>query len=108
MSKNAKILIIVALIVAFSAIVFGVYYRYFQFNQQDVKDYINEEVKKYPTNKQAGVYKIIVDGVENILGDRELVNQCIEKSKMYNTPKEMELVHAAVMQARNYGYLEII
>ena len=106
MSKTVKILIIAALIVAFSAIVFGVYYRYFQFNQQDVKDYINEEVNNYPSDKQAGVYKIIVDGVENILSDRELVSQCIEKSKMYNTPKEMELVHAAVMQARNYGYLE--
>lgn len=106
MSKTVKILIIAALIVAFSAIVFGVYYRYFQFNDQDVKDYINEEVSKYDADKQAGVYKIIVDGVENILSDKELTSQCLEKSKMYNTPKEMELVHAAVMQARNYGYLE--
>ena len=106
MSKTVKILIVAALIVAFSAIVFGVYYRYFQFNQQDVKDYINEEVEKYPSDKQAGVYKIIVDGVENILGDKELTSQTIEKAKLYGTPKEMELVHAAVMQARNYGYLE--
>lgn len=106
MSKTIKTLIIAALIVAFSAIVFGVYYRYFQFNQQDVKDYINEEVSKYDSEKQAGVYKIIVDGVDNILSDKELVSQCLEKAKMYGTPKEMELVHAAVMQARNYGYLE--
>lgn len=106
MSKTVKILIIAALIIAFSAIVFGVYYRYFQFNQQDVKDYINEEVNKYPADKQAGVYKIIVDGVDDILGDKQLISQTLEKSKMYKTPKEMELVHAAVMQARNYGYLE--
>lgn len=106
MSKKVKILIVAILIVALASIVFGIYYRYFQFNQQDVKDYINEEVEKYPQDKQAGVYKIIVDGVENILSDKQLVNQCLQKSKLYGTPKEMELVHAAVMQARNYGYLE--
>lgn len=105
MSKKVKIFIVVALIVAFSAIIFGVYYRYFQFNQQDVKDYINEEVAKYPADQQPGIYKIIVDGVENILSDKELVSQCLEKSKLYGTPKEMELVHGAIMQARNYGYL---
>jgi hypothetical protein len=107
MTTKIKILIAVALLLTISGIVFGIYYTYFQFNQKDVKDYINEEVEKYPLPEQAGIYKIINDGVTHILNDRYEVSQVLERAKLSGTPREMELVHAAIMDAKNKTYLSL-
>ncbi len=84
----------------------GIYRSHFQFNQQDVKDYINEEVALYPEQVRPAVYQIIRDGVHYILSQRSLVKQVISVAKASGTPYEYELVHAAIMQAREWGYIE--
>lgn len=104
--EKKKLLIVIVIFVAVIALSFGVYYTYFQFNQKDVKDYINEEVEKYAHHEQAAIYKIISDGVQHILNSKALTHQALAEAKRNGTPKEMELVHAAIMQAKTFGYLD--
>lgn len=107
MERKTKIIIIVFILILVLSLVFmGVYRMYIQFNPSDVKDYIQEETDKYPADKQAAVYKIIKDGVDYILSDSKLTKQVLSSAKSGNTPREAELVHAAVMQAKSYGYLD--
>ena len=103
---HKKILIVVAIVLVLSAIAYGVYTTVFQFNDQDVRDYIAEEAKNYPEEKREAVTKIIRDGVRYILDDKELTKKVLAEAKKSGTPREMELVHEAVMQAQANGYLK--
>lgn len=105
-TPKSKLLIAAVILVIVIALSFGIYYTYFQFNQKDVKDYINEEVEKYPLDQQAGVYNIISSGVQNILSRKATTNQVLIEAKRNGTPREMELVHAAIMEAKSFGYLD--
>lgn len=100
--KNAVIGIILFVLVI---IVIVAYRMFFQFNSKDISTYINEEANKYPANNN-DVYKLIQDGVEYILSSHNLTQQVIRSASVSNIPKEMELVHVAVLMAQNNGYLE--
>ncbi len=104
-TPKSKLLIAGIILLIVVALSFGIYYTYFQFNQKDVKDYINEEVEKYPLDEQAAAYNIISSGVQNILSKKATVNQVLVEAKKNGTPREMELVHAAIMEAKSFGYL---
>lgn len=105
--STGKIILIVAIIViGVASILYGIYGMYFEFNDQDVSDYIKEEANNYPEDKRAAVTKILSDGVKDILKDRELSNQVLTYANSNGTPREMELVHAAIMRARSFGYLQ--
>jgi hypothetical protein len=106
-SSNAGLYIFLFLLLAAIAMAaLAIYRKYLQFNAQDVKDYINEEVNQYPEQVRPAVYAIIRDGVHYILSKRDLTNQVISVAKASGTPYEYELIHAAVMQARDWGYIE--
>lgn len=104
--EKKKLLIVIVILFAVVALSFGIYYTYFQFNQKDVKDYINEEVSLHSIPDQAAAYKIISDGITHILASKALTHQVLAEAKRNGTPKEMELVHAAIMQAKTFGYLD--
>ena len=99
------LLIILVVLIVLSSIAYGLYGMYFQFNDQDVSDYIAEEVAGYPADKQAAATKIIRDGVKDILKNRDLSNQVLTFAEQSGTPREMELVHLAVLRAQQIGYL---
>lgn len=102
-----KTLIIAAAVVVFAFLIgMGIYKMYFQFNAQDVRDYINEEADKYDADKRLAVFKIINDGVKDILTDPQLSSQVLTTAKMNGTPAEMELVHSAIMRSKAFGYLK--
>lgn len=105
MSTLIKLIFTVIIISAIVAFITGIYRKEFQFNDQDVKDYINEEAEIYPLDRQAAVYKTIKDGVMHILSDKQLTKQVLTAAKDNGTNREQELVHAAIMQAKSYGYL---
>lgn len=86
-------------------LVFIAYRMFFQFNSKDVSIYIDEEASKFGANKMA-VYKIIQDGVQDILRSHNLTQQVLRTAKAHSTPKEMELVHAAIMQCQAYGFIK--
>jgi hypothetical protein len=92
-------------VLVLSAAAYFTYTTFFQFNQQDIKDYINEEAAKYDTDKNPAVYKIIKDGVEHILSETNLRQQVMQAAKMNGTTPEQELVHAAVMYSKAFGYI---
>lgn len=98
----------VLMLIVLVVIGIGFYLNFFQFNKQDVRDYISEEANKYPEASRLAAYKVIKDGVEHILSERNLTQQVITTAKANGTPREMELVHAAVMAARNFGYLATV
>lgn len=104
MVKN--IIIIAAVIGICFLIGWGIYKVQFQFNDQDVRDYINEEANKYDADKRLAAFKIINDMVKDTLLDRQLSSAVLNTAKMNGTPPEMELVHTAVMRCRSYGYLK--
>lgn len=98
--KNLLIAITLFVVVLLAVI----FYRMFmQFNGKDVAIYIEEAAKAYDDKAMAS--KIILDGVEHILSSHNLTQQVIKSSKASKTPKEQELVHAALMQAKAFGYL---
>lgn len=105
-SSKGVIILITLLLIAVMAVYYGLYRMYLQFNPQDVKDYITEASAKYDVNNRAAAYKIIQDGVKEILRDRLETRRVLIIAKVNGTPKELELVHAAVMSAKGYGYLE--
>jgi transcription termination factor NusB len=102
----APALIVIAIVMVIVFAYHGIYKMYWQFNDQDVKDYITEEVNKYPADYRAANYKQINDAVRSILRSRSEVKEVLAKAKAAGTPNEMELVHAAVMQCKAYGYLK--
>lgn len=83
----------------------AMYRMFWQFNDKDVKTYIEEEAAKYGDQKDK-VSAIIKDGVEHILSSHNLTQQVIKTAKGSGTPPEMELVHAAAKQCRAYGYID--
>lgn len=98
--------IVIALVLFLVVLVAVVFYRMFlQFNSKDVAIYIDEEAKKYPGSEKE-VYALIRDGVEHILSSHNYTQQVIRTAKNANIPKEMELVNAAVLQCKAFGYLE--
>jgi len=96
-------LIILAFVLLF---IYNIYNMFYLFNDQDVKDYIKEEVNRLPADQQAFATTIIKEGVEDILKSRDRSKQVVAVSSLNKTPREMELVHAAVMQAKALGYLK--
>lgn len=106
MEKFKPLIIVLIVVFVFVFLYHGIYKMYWQFNNQDVSDYIKEEIAKLPEDKRAASYKIINDGVNDILSRRNQTKQVLAMAKTYGTPPEMELVHAAVMQAKNLGYLK--
>lgn len=101
-TKNILIGLVLLLMVAMVAII---YRMFFQFDQKEIKIYVNDEADKYE-DKQAA-YDIIMDSVRNILSSYSSTNQVLTIAKANNTDKEQELVHAAIMQARSLSYLSI-
>jgi hypothetical protein len=99
--KNIIIGLVVILLIAMA---FVAYRLFWQFNSKDVSDYINEEADKYGTDK-AAVAQVIRDGVEHILASHNLTQQVLRSAKGSGVPKEQELVHAAIMQCKSFGYL---
>lgn len=108
-TTKSKTGIIIISVAAFIFICFligmGLYRMYFQFNAQDVRDYINDEANTFPPDKRLAVFKILKEGVDDILKDRELCSQVLAVAKMNGTPPEMEIVHASIMRSRAFGYL---
>ena len=97
--------LVIAIVLFFAVLISIIVYRMFiEFNSKDVSIYIDEEASKYPENKKE-VYALIQDGVEYILSSHNLTQQIKKTAKGFNTPKEQELVHAAIMQCKIYGYL---
>lgn len=108
MEKSTRNWIIAfAIFLLFLFLYHGIYKMHFQFNNQDVKDYINEEAAKYPAEQRPAVIKLITDGVKVILDDRASVRQVITSARVNHTPREFELVRASVQQNKNYGYLKL-
>jgi hypothetical protein len=98
--KNLLIAIVLLIGVAACIIV----YRLMQFKSKDVAVYIDEAASQYPDKEIA--FKLIQDGVEHILASHNLSQQVLKSAAASKVPKEQELVHAALMQCKSFGYLE--
>ncbi len=102
MNKALKwVLLIVAVMVVL--IIGSIIYRlFFQFDIEEIKVYAREEAEKY--KDKAGVYRIIMKGVEHILLSHNLSQQVLTSASGTHTDKEQQLVFAAIgeCQARKY------
>jgi len=107
MSKilNTKNLIIAVVAFLFVLVAVVIYRMFLQFNSKDIAIYIDEEASKYNEDRQTA-FKLIQDGVEHILSSHNLTQQVLKSSRASKTPKEQELVHAAIMQCKSLGYLD--
>lgn len=103
MAKNLKYIIIALVVIILAAVAVILYRMFFQFNQKEIRIYANDEAVKY--KDQAGVYNLIMDGVEYILSSHNLTQQVLKTARATGTDKEQELVNAAIMQAKNFNYL---
>lgn len=98
--------LVIAMVLFFAVLITVIAYRmFFQFNSKDVAIYIDEAASPYEDKEKA--FKLIQDGVEHILSSHNLTQQVLTISKANKTPKEQELVHAAVLQCVANGYLTI-
>lgn len=102
---NLKTALIVAVFIMLLIAGFILYRIFWQFNDKDVKTYIDEQARKYVGN-EAKAAQIIKDGVEHILSSHNLTQQVLRSAKASNTPREMELVNAATAQCRAFGYID--
>jgi ABC-type transporter MlaC component len=103
--NNQKNLLIALVLFVVVVIAFVVYRMFFEFKAKDVKEYIKDEADKYKGD-EVTAYAIIQDGVQHILSSHNLTQLVLRSAKQSGTPKEQELVHASIMQARSYGYIE--
>lgn len=102
---NLKTAIIALIIIGIILICVAMYRMFWQFNDNDVKTYIDEEASKFGEDK-ANAAAIIKDGVQYILNSHNLTQQVLKSAKASNTPKELELVQAAAKQCRAFGYID--
>ena len=102
--NNQKNLLIALVLTVSIAVGFVIYRMFFEFKSKDVKDYIKEEADNYK-GSEVTAFAIIQDGVQHILSSHNLTQQVLRSAKQSGTPKEQELVHSAIMQARAYGYI---
>ncbi len=98
--KNIVICLVALLFICVAVIV---YRMYFLFNQNEIKIYVLDECEKY-TDKTAA-YNIIMDAVDYILSSHNLTQQVLASAKASNADRNQELVHAAIMQSKNFNYL---
>lgn len=103
MSTALKYIIIVLISIVMVVIAFVVYRIFFQFNENEIKIYAQEEASKY--KDKAGVYSIILEGVQNVLQSHSQSQQLLTVASRTGTDKEQLLVQAAIGQARAFGYL---
>jgi predicted nucleic acid-binding protein len=99
-TKNIVIALVGLLLLTTAVII---YRMFFQFSQSEIKIYALDEAEKYEDKKAA--YNIIMDGVQYILSSHNLTQQVLKSAKASKTDKEQELVHAAIMQAKQFTYL---
>jgi hypothetical protein len=98
--------LLIALIAFFIVLISVIIYRlFFQFNSKDISIYIDEEAKKYDGMDRVNVFALIQDGVEHILCSHNQVQQVLRVASANKVPKEQVLVHAAIMQAMQNGYI---
>jgi hypothetical protein len=102
MSTKLKYLVygLSALVVCIIAAV--VYRMFFQFNWTEIDVYAKEEAEKYPD--KAAAYRLIIDGVENILSSHKKTQQVLTSARATKTDREQELVNAAINQCYAYNY----
>lgn len=103
--RRGVIILITVLAIAVILIYWSLYKMFVQFNPSDVRDYISEAAAAYDGSSQAAAQKIIQDGVTEILKSRAATDQVLTIAKVNGTPPALELVHAALMAAKGYGYL---
>lgn len=102
--KKGKIILTGLILLVLVAIVYIAYKIFIQFKDSEVKNYIKVEADK--TADPASASKILTQGCQHILSSRTLTNQVLASAKASGVPREQELVHAALMQAYSYGYIE--
>lgn len=95
---------LMALVALVTVAIAAIAYRmYLQFNQQEIRVYVREQAARY--KDQAAAYRIIMDGVEYLLGSHNLTQQVLRSSRATGTDKEQELVNAAINQCIAFKYL---
>lgn len=106
MSSSLKYVLIGLTVLILGVIAFVIYRVFFEFNLTSVQEYIKEEALKYPSQNQADVYNIIMEGCQFILRDHSLTNQVLTVAKSSGIDKEQELVFAAVNQCKSLNYIK--
>jgi len=103
MSSALKNIIIGLIALILVVVAFVVYRIFFQFNENEIKIYAQEEANKY--KDKAGVYSIILEGVQHVLQSHSLSQQVLKVSKSTGTDKEQILVQTAIGEAKARNYL---
>lgn len=102
-SKKGKYILTGLFVLVLAIILFILYKMFIQFKDSEVRRYIDLEASKY--SDKAGATKILSEGAKHILSSYHLTKQVLGNAKAAGTPNEQELVHAALMQSKAYGYL---
>lgn len=102
MTKLVKYGIIIFLILM---VTMWVYRHWIEFKNSEVKKFISEEADQYGDNAET-VYKILHDSVQDILSNKNLVDQVRTMAGSTGMPKERVLVNSAIDRAKAFKYLK--
>lgn len=101
---NQKNILIAVSFVVLVAVLLISYRMFLQFKSKDVAFYINEEASNYKGNETT-VARIINDGVKHIKASNYLTKQVLRYAEANGTPKEKELVNAAISHCKTSGFI---
>jgi hypothetical protein len=85
-------------------ILYWVYKHYFEYNNDEVEDLIDDEASKFGSNKEK-VAVILRESAHYVQGEKGLRKLVDVQAKQTGLPKEKLLVDAAIGVATQQGYI---